>query len=83
MQLKLTWRIKDRPDINLLVPAEQKIAETIQILAERGFIEDEAADMAEYVKSIRTSNQVDILLTYSEANIYSGDILELIDNSED
>lgn len=83
MQLKLTWRIKDRPDINLLVPAEQKIAETIQILAERGFIEDEAADMAEYVKSIRTSNQVDILLTYNEANIYSGDILELIDNSED
>ena len=77
MQLKLTWRVKGKQDMDLLVFEEQKIAETMKILVDKGILEDEMADTVKYVKSMRTNNQVNILLTYSEANIYSGDILEL------
>lgn len=77
MQLKLTWRVKGKRDMDLLVFEEQKIAETMKILVDKGILEDEMADTVKYVKSMRTNNQVNILLTYSEANIYSGDILEL------
>lgn len=77
MQLKLTWRVKGKRDMDLLVFEEQKIAETMKILVDKGILEDEMANTVKYVKSMRTNNQVNILLTYSEANIYSGDILEL------
>lgn len=77
MQLKLTWRIKGQQDMELLVFEEQKIAETIEILAEKGLLEDETAASVKYIKALRTNNQVNVLLTYSEANIYSGDILVL------
>ena len=77
MQLKLTWRVKGKRDMDLLVFEEQKIAETMKILVDKGILEDEMADTVKYVKSMRTNNQVNILLTYSEANIYSGDVLEL------
>lgn len=80
MQLKLTWRVKGKQDMDLLVFEEQKIAETMKILVDKGILEDEMADTVKYVKSMRTNNQVNILLTYSEANIYSGDILELENN---
>lgn len=80
MQLKLTWRVKGKQDMDLLVFEEQKISETMEILVDKGFLEDETADNVKYVKSMRTNNQVNILLTYSEANIYSGDILELVYN---
>ena len=83
MQLKLTWRTKGMQDIDLLVFEEQKIAETMKILIDRGFLEEEAEDNIQYVKSMRTNNQVNTLLTYREANIYSGDILKLEDNHED
>lgn len=77
MQLKLTWRVKGRPDMDLLVFEEQKIVETMEILADRGLLESHMADTVTYVKSLRTNNQVNVLLTYREAEIYSGDILEL------
>lgn len=77
MQLKLTYRAKGKFDIDLMVAAEQKIAETIQILTEKDLLDEETADSIKYIKSLRTNNQVDILLTYSEAKIYSGDILEI------
>lgn len=80
MQLKLTWRVKGKRDMDLLVFEEQKIAETMKILVDKGILEDKMADTVKYVKSKRTNNQVNILLTYSEANIYSGDILELENN---
>ena len=79
MQLKLTWRIDGKQDMDLLVFEEQKIAETMKILIDRGFLEEEAEDNIQYVKSMRTNNQVNTLLTYREANIYSGDILELVE----
>lgn len=82
MQLKLTWRIKGRPDMDLLVFEEQKIVETMEILEEKGLLEEEQTESVKYIKSLRTNNQVNTLLTYSEANIYSGDILVLEDNSE-
>lgn len=77
MQLKLTWRIKGQWDMELLVFEEQKIVETMEILAEKGLLGDEVADSVQYIKALRTNNQVNVLLTYSEANIYSGDILVL------
>ncbi len=82
MQLKLTWRIKGKKDLDLLVFEEQKIAETMDILIDKGILEEETADTVKYVKSMRTNNQVNILLTYSEANIFSGDILELINDPD-
>lgn len=82
MQLKLTWRVEGKRDMDLLVSGEQKIAETMEILTEKGLLEEETVDTVRYVKSIRTNNQVNVLLTYSEANIYSGDILELIEEPE-
>lgn len=77
MQLKLTWRIKGQPDMELLVFEEQRIVETMEILAEKGILEDDMVDSVKYIKALRTNNQVNVLLTYSEANIYSGDILVL------
>ncbi len=82
MQLKLTWRIKGKKDLDLLVFEEQQIAETMDILIDKGILEEETADTVKYVKSMRTNNQVNILLTYSEANIFSGDILELINDPD-
>lgn len=61
---------------------EQQIAETMDILIDKGILEEETADTVKYVKSMRTNNQVNILLTYSEANIFSGDILELINDPD-
>ena len=83
MQLKLTWRVKDQPDMDLLVSDEQKIAETMGILVEKGLLDMETADSATYMKSLRTNNQVNIFLTYQEAEIYSGDILVLVDTQKD
>lgn len=77
MQLKLTWRISGQPDMDLLVYPEQKILETMQILAEKELLEEELADTVRYIKSLRTNRQVNVLLSYKEAEIYSGDILEL------
>ena len=77
MQLKLTYRIEGRPDIDLMVTEDQKIAETIQILDEKELAEWELSNSVKYIKSLRTNSQVNILLTYNEAKIYSGDILEL------
>lgn len=82
MQLKLTWRIKGHRDIELLVFEEQKIAETMEVLMEKGLLEDTVAETVEYMKSLRTNNQVNVLLTYKEANIYSGDIL-VLENPDD
>lgn len=76
MQLKLTWRTSGQPDMDLLVFPEQKIVETMQILAEKDLLEEGMEDSVKYVKSLRTNQQVNILLTYKEAEIYSGDILE-------
>lgn len=82
MQLKLTWRVKGKQDMDLLVSEDQKIAETMEILAEKGLLEEETAEAVSYVRSMRTKNQVNVLLTYSEAEIYSGDILELEEEPE-
>ncbi len=82
MQLKLTWRVKNQPDMDLIVSDEQKIAETMEVLVEKGLLEAEAADSAKYMKSLRTNNQVNIFLTYQEAEIYSGDILVLENTQE-
>ena len=80
MQLKLTWRAKGKQDFDLLVSEDQKIAETMEILAEKGLLEEETAETVSCVRSMRTKNQVSVLLTYSEAEIYSGDILELVED---
>lgn len=80
MQLKLTWRIRGGQDLNLLVSDAQQIAETMKILIDRGLLDEEAEDNVKYVKSLRTNNQVNILLTYKEAKIYSGDILEMLED---
>lgn len=67
-------------DLDLLVSDEQKIAETMKILIDSGLLDGEAEDTVKYVKSLRTNNQVNILLTYKEAEIYSGDILVLMED---
>lgn len=83
MQLKLTWRVKGRPDMDLLVSDGQQIAETMGILAEKGLLDAGTAASAKYMKSLRTNNQVNVFLTYQEADIYSGDILVLENTQED
>lgn len=77
MPLKLTWRINGEKDIDLMVSDEQKIIETMQILSEREFLPKDEWEAVKYIKSIRMKKQVNVLLTYKEANIFSGDILEL------
>ena len=74
MQLKLTWRMAEGKDIDLLVSREQKIAETRDVLLEKGLLCETAED-ADYIRSLRTKKQAGIWLTYEEAEIYSGDIL--------
>lgn len=63
--------------MDLLVSDDQKIIETMRVLEGKGLIGDAVSDSVKYVKSLRTNNQVNILLTYQEGKIYAGDILEL------
>lgn len=77
MQLKLTWRVEGRSDMDLLVSDDQTISETMQILGEKGLLPGKTAETVTYIKTVRTNRQVNVLLTYSEAEIYSGDILIL------
>lgn len=83
MQLKLTWRVKGKQDMDLLVSDGQKIAETMEILEEKGLLEEGTTARVPYIRSMRTREQVNVLLTYSEAEIYSGDILELEETEEE
>ena len=78
MHLKLTWRIKGRKDIDIMVTAQQTIYETMNILVESGYMEEDIVKKTKYIKSLRTKTQVNVLLTYKEAKIYSGDILEFL-----
>lgn len=80
MPLKLTWRINKDKNIDLMVNDEQRISETMHILSERGILPEDIVENVRHVKSLRTKNQVNILMTYNEADIYSGDILEITDN---
>ncbi len=77
MQLKLTWRIEGRPDMDLLVSDDQTISETMQILGEKGLLAGKTAETVKYIKTLRADRQLNVLLTYNEADIYSGDILVL------
>ena len=79
MQLKLTWRISGQRDMNLLVADGQKM----EILAERGLIDEETAERVRFVRAMRKNNQVSVLLTYREAEVYSGDILVPEEEEED
>lgn len=78
MQLKLTWRIEGQRDVDVIVNPEQTIVETIHVLAERGIVDCDNVSNTKYVKSIRQMKQVNTLLSYDEAAIYTGDIIELI-----
>lgn len=77
MQLKLTWRVKGRPDMDLLISDDQTISETMQILKEKGLLHGKTAETTKYIKTLRADHQVNTLMTYREADIYSGDILIL------
>lgn len=77
MGLKLTWRIKEQDDIDLMVLENQRIIDTIHVLVERGLMDEELANATGCVKSLRSNNQINILLTYKEGHIFSGDILEV------
>ncbi len=75
MQLKLTWRVEGQSDMDLLVSDDQTISETMQILEEKGLLARETVETVKYIKTLRADHQTNVLLTYSEADIYSGDIL--------
>lgn len=84
MQLKLTWRISEQNrEFDLLVSDEQKIAETLTVLKEKGLVQEETADAVQYVRSLRTNRQIPVLLTYKEGNIYAGDILQIETEEEE
>lgn len=78
MQLKLTWRIEGQTDIDVIVNSEQTIVETIQVLSESGMVDCGNIINTRYVKSLRQMKQVNTFLSYDEAEIYTGDIIELI-----
>lgn len=77
MGLKLTWRIKGQEDIDLMVLENQRIVDTMRVLVERDLMDEKLANTTRCVKSLRTNNQINILLTYREGHIFSGDILEV------
>lgn len=84
MQLKLTWKISGQNrTFDLLVSDEQKIAETLMVLKEKGLVSWEMADSVQYVRTLRTNHQIPVLLTYKEGNIYSGDILQIEKEEEE
>lgn len=62
-------------DLNLLVSDEQELIETMRILYEKGLISKEKMESTKYAQGLRTKTHINLLLTYKEANIYSGDIL--------
>lgn len=76
MQLKLTWRVLEQnKDINVLVSDEQELIETMHVMYEKGLISKEKMEATSYVQGMRSKKHINLLLTYKEANIYSGDIL--------
>lgn len=79
MQLKLTWKINNS-EIDLMVHSEQKIVDTMKVMAERGYIDDDTIARTIYVKSERNKENINVKLSYDDGRIYSGDVLSLVEN---
>lgn len=75
--MTLTISVKQLPEsesITIMVDDEQKIAGTLQVLAQAGIIKSAKHDT---VQSYRSKERIRVEKTYKEGNIYNGDILIL------
>lgn len=78
MLITLTIMILATGDkMNLMVSRDQKIADTLQVLYEKGILSIYNREEMQRVQSMRTGSWISTRLTYEEGNIYTGDILRL------
>lgn len=76
MQIVITFTGNNKT-MDLLVDNRQQIADTLNILEEtENFFPDDMQKI-HYVKSIRKNRLISVFCNYEEAEIYSGDALEI------
>lgn len=76
MLMKLTWKLNDeKENLNVQVPSDQKMKDTLKIFVESGFLTEEEFEKIRIVRSTRKKERKNINLTYEQGHIYPGDIL--------
>lgn len=65
----------DADDITVMVEEEQRILDTINVLATTGLL---LSGECHIVQSYRTKQRIPVESTYKEVHIYNGDILMLL-----
>lgn len=76
MQIVITFTGKNKT-MDLLVDNRQRIADTIDILEEAEDLYPDGMQEIHYVKSMRKNRLISVFCNYEQAEIYSGDVLEL------
>lgn len=76
MQIVITFTSKNK-SMDLLVDNRQRIADTLNILEEAGHLSQGGLQAIHYVKSMRKKRLISVFCNYEQAEIFSGDILEL------
>ncbi|TCL60976.1 hypothetical protein EDD76_10173 [Kineothrix alysoides] len=74
MLISLTLVIRNER-LDIQVNREQKLQETLEILADSGRLPCLSAEDSQTVHSMRRKERINTKLTYEQANIYTGDIL--------
>lgn len=77
MQIKVTFIGKENT-IDILLDNRQRIADTLDILEEKGELNFDKEAVC-YVKSKRRNRKIPIFSTYEQEMIYSGDLLKICD----
>ncbi|MCL2254320.1 MAG: hypothetical protein FWC09_07725 [Lachnospiraceae bacterium] len=76
MLLTLSFTIlPNKQRFNVQVDENQVIADTLSVLNERGLLPDQIDVFRASVESARNEGHINPRLTYSQANIYNGDII--------
>ena len=79
MLITLTITCKNQQKkIDIQVDNKQRICETLKVLTESGTVNYMDIDLPIYIKSQRTGEKINSFLSYAEAEIFTGDNLEII-----
>lgn len=74
--LKITYRNALGRELELMISSKQKIKETIRVLNDNP-VYHMSAQMPDYVMARRKNRRIPTELTYEQAAVYEGDILEI------
>ncbi len=76
MMLTLTIKEEDKKEFDIQVPSAQRISDTLQVLSENRFINNNQCDFCQ-VYSARQGRLLDVKQTYEENGVYTADIIAI------